>query len=322
MKNLLSKLKSRGNSKTAFSLIELSIVIVIVSILVTGALTASLGNVRNAKTKITNDRIQTIYKAMGNYLLANGRIPCPSSVARIKSSDSSYGAEEGTAGTCATSGHTFSSNTATSLIYGSVPIRALGLSDEFMEDGFETKFGYIVNKNFTASGTSSSTFGGATATSIIIVNEKPASSITHADTADAIFVIVSYGTNKSGGYNASAATQNTRSTDTDEMENDITGVSGSTATFDNTYIAASVSSDTFDDIVFYKTRNQMAVDHKALTKINCAAATVSGYVMPIGYYNQNAVSTTACGTSNGPTYPQIRCGAFGTWASWIAIPCS
>jgi len=49
--------------RSAYSLLELSIVIVIISILITGAMTTAVGSISNAKVKITKDRLQIIYKA-------------------------------------------------------------------------------------------------------------------------------------------------------------------------------------------------------------------------------------------------------------------
>src|SRR3989338_7419279 len=106
--------------KKAYSLIELSIVILIISILITGALTVSVGSVNNAKIKNTNDRLQQVYKALGNFLVANKRMPCPASLKKIKTTDSDYGAEVGSQGACSGSG-VYQSTTSANLVYGMVP---------------------------------------------------------------------------------------------------------------------------------------------------------------------------------------------------------
>lgn len=72
------------NNKTAYSLLELSIVILIISILISGVLTMSVGTTNNAKNKATNDKILEIYKALGNFLLTNKRLPCPASLKKIQ----------------------------------------------------------------------------------------------------------------------------------------------------------------------------------------------------------------------------------------------
>lgn len=313
--------------KKAFSLIELSIVIVIVSILVTGALSTSVTAINNAKIKVTEDRISQIYNALGVFLLKNGRLPCPASVLLTKSgTDTSYGAEKGTAGTCAgSSTGTYSSTTSTNLVYGAVPFQTLGLPIEMGEDGFESKIAYIVDKRFT----SSSTFGTTTATGIITVLEKPAAT-SQTSTSDAIFVLVGYGANESGAYPANSASQNTPlSTDTSEQSNDaVVVVSTTTATFTDSFVASSGNSDVFDDVVFYKTRDQMLQDFNAFSLVPCTSASSTGtyygtsITWPIGYYDQNVVATTSCpsGYLQGPSKPTRKCKAFGVWGD-IINPC-
>ena len=74
----------KKNNKTAYSLLELSIVILIIAILISGAMTMSVGTLNNAKNKATQDKIAEIYKSLGNFLLANKRLPCPASLKKLK----------------------------------------------------------------------------------------------------------------------------------------------------------------------------------------------------------------------------------------------
>lgn len=319
-------------TKKAFSLLELSIVIMIISILITGALSVSVTSVNNAKIKVTKDRIAEVYKALGNFLLVNGRLPCPASLLLTKSS-SSYGSEAGTAGTCAASGTgTYSSSTSTSLIIGMVPIRSLGLPNEMGEDGFENKLVYVVDKGFTSSttfGTSGVTISGTTITynSVITVQEKPLSNAQTA-TTNAIFLLMSYGANEYGSFGANSSSQNSipSPADSDEQSNWIASISGTTANFDGTFMASSGSSEVFDDIVFYKTRNQLVQDFSAFSTIPCAAVSTSDYgttiSWPQGSYDQNVVASTSCptGYQQGPVKPTKKCNAFGIWGV-VTSPC-
>ena len=86
MKNrTVKKLKYKSVKKNkAFSLIELSIVLLIISILASSALSISTNSIINNKIKVTNDRINQLYKAIGNFLVINGRIPCPASLIKNK----------------------------------------------------------------------------------------------------------------------------------------------------------------------------------------------------------------------------------------------
>jgi len=322
-KRLISEI-SQKNFKKAYSLIELSIVIVIISILITGVLSASVSSINNAKIKATNERMKEIYKAMGNFLVANKRLPCPAAITKVKSVDSDYGAEVDGGSGCEGAG-VYQSDTVSTLVYGMVPIRALGLTNEMAEDGFESKFTYIIDKEFTNTFSatpdfSSPTFSTATYTSILTINEKPGG-VTQAVTADAIMAIISHGANKYGAFNANAATQNARSiTDGDELENDArsfdNGPTPKTATFDITLVASSTNSDVFDDIVFFKRRNDFVEDFKAMFLIPCNGATDSGsftYDTASVYYGQ-VVYNGNCSLS----VQSRKCEAYGNWMNTTA----
>ncbi|MES2961144.1 MAG: prepilin-type N-terminal cleavage/methylation domain-containing protein [Pseudomonadota bacterium] len=307
--------------KKAYSLIELSIVILIVAILISGALTVFSGSANNTKITTTKTRIDEIYKALGGFLLVNGRLPCPASVIAIKSTDATYGVEGTAAGTCTAGGGVYASGSS-NLVYGLVPVKTLGLPNEYAEDGFEGKIAYIVEKNFTAS----STFKNATATATMTLTELPGG-VSQVITDDAILALVSYGSNKAGAFNANGTVQNTRSSDSSEMENDL----GSSNAYDKNLIFDAPDSDVFDDIVFYKTRNSLVSDFDALSLVNCLAGTLSlsypgaaTYSWPESSYNQVISSTTACPAPYTTTvgYPTRRCGAFGIWESNVINPCT
>ncbi len=314
---------SKKNLKKAYSLIELSIVIVIISILITGALSVSVGSVNNAKIKLTNDRMKELYKALGNYLVIYKKLPCPADLTQIKSSSSTYGTSIGSDGSCSGSG-VYTSASEANLVYGMIPSKTLGLSAEMAEDGFESKIAYIVDKRLTDSSTFYVNFAQGTPdpTPLITITEKPSNLQTTAD-----FAIVSYGANKSGSFGANSSTQVARSSDSDELDND---VNQSSPYFNVNLISTSGNSDTFDDAVFAKKRTNMLTDFNALSLIPCPAYNPSdvtygatNIVWPAGSYDQVVVATTNCpaGYTSGVAKPTKRCGAFGNWQSGVVNPC-
>jgi len=260
---------------------------------------------------------------MSVFLATNKRLPCPASPIVAKNISPNYGNEGTPVGSCNTSGG-YVSTSNPNIVYGMVPIRELGLSSEMAEDGFESKFGYIIDKNFT----DASIFGAATATDNIIIKNKSGGSL-QTITSDAIFAIISYGSNKSGAYDhntSSITSQNSRSADIDELENDING--SDVYAFDNIIISNSLDSDIFDDLVLYKTRTDIVSESKDMTLIKClaisAATTDISYGgFPIewadGVYDQIAIATTPCPEDYKSTvsYPTRRCGAFGVWEKII-----
>ena len=326
---------TQNKTKKAFSLIELSVVIIIISILITGSLSASVSAINNAKNKVTRDRMEQIYNALGNYLLINGHLPCPASLKEVKSTSSNYGVSVGDEGTCESSGSynstgVYNSSVATNLVYGMVPIRALGLENNMAEDGFESKFSYIIDMNFTGDD-----FGTtAVSTNTMTITENTGG-VTHTNSNDAIFAIISHGSNRSGAFPINSATQNTRSTDLSEQLNDVDNLAA--PAFTKTLMSKAKNSEVFDDIVFYKTRNQLVADFNAFSKIFCLAtdgALVVSYPSSIpntlthdfanAAYDQLVISSDACPSEYSSTteYPTRRCGALGVWQGFITNPCT
>jgi prepilin-type N-terminal cleavage/methylation domain-containing protein len=322
------------NVKKAFTLIELSIVVLIISVLISGGLQVSINAMNNAKIKTTRDRMNEIYKALGNYALANKRLPCAASITDLKSSSSTYGNEPLTCSS-ATAGIYTSAN-ASNLIYGMVPIKALGLSLDMAEDGFGNKFAYVVDTNFAK--TDGSAFSSY---SSIAIKENQGGSIDQtivpasgASVSDgAIFAIISHGQNQLGAFPSNSSNMNTRSSDPKEQDNDL-GAATTSPTFDSNFFSFAKNSDTFDDMIFYKSRNLFLLDFTALFLVKCApTATNSGDVTnctggtcawPETYYNQIAISTTTCVSPYTTTvrYPTKRCGAFGVWQAGAISPCT
>ncbi len=214
--------------KSAYSLLELSIVIIIISILISGAMSVSVSGVNSAKVRVTKDRMEEIYKALGNYLIANRRLPCPASLRAIEATDTNYGVEAGTPGCISTGVYSFEGNgiPVVTLVYGAVPVTTLGISNEMAKDAFGSKIVYFMNPSFAnaapadAELINNNDFASAEFTNIITVFEVP-SSTPQIITSDAIMALISHGANKAGAFNANSSTQNPRSSDANEMSNDI-----------------------------------------------------------------------------------------------------
>jgi len=317
--------------KTAYSIIELSISILVLAALLTGALEVFNRVDIGDKEKVTKDKITKIYKAMGTYLLENGHLPCPSAITLSRHSSTSFGEITGTDGDCDTTG-VYDDNGTPTLVYGMVPTKDLNLPSSFAIDAFGNKFTYIVAKNFTVDGTSNS-FGTATPTGLITVKENVAGTEKTA-TLDAIMVIISHGLNGSGAFAQNRAAQNSLSSDSEEAENHLDG----STEFDTTFFAVSTNSETFDDIVFFKSRDQIVVDFEAFDKVYCAAtseditygaSTTFNWVL--SKYNAIVEATEDCPQDlvEPDVYdyqirnlkPTKRCGPLGQWESGVITPC-
>ncbi|MES2961145.1 MAG: prepilin-type N-terminal cleavage/methylation domain-containing protein [Pseudomonadota bacterium] len=269
--------------KKAFSLIELSIAIIVISVVIVGIVSVSTVSKINSNVKITNDRITRINQALGEFVRVNKRLPCPASIKAIKVTDTTYGTEGTAAGTCtAGTGVYLSTATgATKMVYGMVPTKTIGLSSEYGEDSFGNKIAYIVDNDYT----SSTTFATATTG---IIGQKYVNNSLITDVSNAIYALVSYGANQSSAFPAKASTQNTVTSDADEMYNDaITFNDGAkTADFTQILVKSTTRSTVFDDIVYYRSRDDFLKDNNASNIVD-------------GNITSSANITSPCTTTGG-----------------------
>lgn len=133
--------------RAGFSLVELSVVIVIMSIVAVMGLEMSATYINRTAFKSTAERMIIIRDALSEHVRIYGRLPCPALIGALPS-NTAYGAEAATPGTCT------STNAAiTGVRSGAVPVRSLGLPLRMMYDGYGDRFHYFVTATMTASGT-------------------------------------------------------------------------------------------------------------------------------------------------------------------------
>ena len=274
----------------------------------TGALTITIGSLNKAKKNSTQNKINQIYSAVGKFLLENKRLPCPANLQLTKNSNS-YAVETGNGNGCGGTG-VYQSSSSANIFYGMVPTKTLGLPLSMAEDDFGSKISYVIDERFAKNFQDVANFAnygfGTTDpyNSTINVKERP-SQISRTITSDAILIIASHGLNKFGAFNTNSTSQNDRSSDQDEMENDYN------SSFDNNFIYSSQNSEIFDDVIFFKTRNQIVQDFNAFYLVACKDAG-SQFENKSAYYGQNIYSTASCGL----TYQKILekyCDKFGNW---------
>ncbi len=320
-KNLLKK-----QSRQAFTLIELSFVIIVISVIIAGMVSIMSSKIANEKARASNDNFNVVYQALGRYLLINKKLPCPASLTQSKNSSATYGIAISDPN-CVAAG-VYQSTSSTNLVYGMVPSRTLGLSADLAEDAYGSKIVYVVDKRLTT--TNSNSFESNVGNSTVI-------SITGgASVSNALFVLIGRGANKSGAYAANSSATPAPSSNADELGNDAANIventppAASTSAFDSTFIQTANSSG-FDDAIFYKTEEQMLgeiPDIRSVISCDSASSTESLYgttvVWPKAYENQIVSASTPCPSPNwngSVKYPTKKCGAKGVWES-IKNPCT
>ena len=221
-------------NRTAFSLTELSVVVLVASAVLVGILSVQTSSNSTNKVKVTNDRIGQIYKALKVYAGAHKRLPCPASIA-IPKNDPTYGSEV----SCA----------ADTVVYGMVPVKALNLAAAFAEDDYGNKLVYAVDSTFTVATTPSKFVDQE---GDIIVSRY--SSSLGVEEPQAIFAVISRGKNQRGAVSSLATVEINAPDDMDELEN---MPSGSDA---NLISGSNRSGTAFDDLVFFKNKKYFLAD--------------------------------------------------------------
>jgi prepilin-type N-terminal cleavage/methylation domain-containing protein len=233
-----------------FSLVELSIVVLVIGIVLTMGIGAWTANLENQAHAATAQRQAAIKEALSGYLRRNNRLPCP---------DNNFTAPDG-AENRATAGDPA---TACSVAFGILPYATLGIARDAARDGWGNFFSYHVsNANVTPAANGSwnaNTDWTRTAwfrpgnSGLITVNDRNGATIT-AIATNVVAVVVSHGRNGFGAYTIGGTRNTLPNAGTDEESN---------TNADTTYYRRELTTDDaasggpFDDQVLILTANDL-----------------------------------------------------------------
>lgn len=222
------KTAKQQNRKYGFSLIEISVVLLIFGLMIGGIMSALTQETRIAKQAELKMKMDAIEKAIAAYVKKNNYLPCPAD-GTYTISVANFGLTGGTAGggTCS-NGATYDGNgnrTANTtpptvnfyignIAGGSVPVRALGLPDEYAIDPWGSKFSYAVDVRFTAT-RSFYDYSYVDSTGGITVSDDAGNTIL----TNAISIVLSHGQNGHGAFQLSGTIKNAGSTNAHELTN-------------------------------------------------------------------------------------------------------
>ncbi len=234
-----------------FTLIELTIVIIIAGLLI-GLFANFLTNYNTVikQHKVQSD-LELVSAALISYLKANGKLPCPASNLDALDSED-FGREVDIVCSnvnAGTPGIQFATSVNGNVVTGSVPVRAINIPDENIKDPWGMRYAYSVSAAQASNGTSYNMDDGA----ISIIDANGNSLIQPEDNGS--YLILSYGANSVGGFTLSGAQPLACniSSSPDEQEN----CDGDT-TFLNTLTNSEAPATFFDDLVVYQTGTFLA----------------------------------------------------------------
>jgi prepilin-type N-terminal cleavage/methylation domain-containing protein len=220
-----------------FTLIEMSIVLVVIGLIIGGSIAAVTPILQSSKATETKGRIDAIEAALQVYAIRFSCLPCPAA------DNSATGIAQfvGLANGCGTS---------CTADFGAVPWATLGIARSEISDAWNNRIRYhvtpalVVANSMNRDGTNYAPLGGLT------VRERDNDAALGVVTTEAAYVLVSHGRNGGYGFNVESGIQRPGdATHTDETENsnaDVNYVQGQNIAIEGaTY---------FDDFVTFRSK--------------------------------------------------------------------
>lgn len=256
----------RSYDAVGFTLIELAVVIVVMSLITGMGLIAALEALESTRRAATQSKLDVIERALHLFRDANNRLPCPADIT-LSDDAADFGIEAANRGRCYagapaamlfTSYYYHDDEEWPTTVKGAVPVKALGLPDTFIYDGWGRKIAYVVDSIATTPGAFTTIPPNATDCSITVWDAAAG-----ARSGGAIYTLISHGSNGHGAFVNGPDRVSWGSTNSAELINcqcDSTGaaVAGGPLVVQKEYSENPDDSlDVFDDIVRFKERWQL-----------------------------------------------------------------
>jgi len=293
-----------------FTLIGLSIALVIIAALLGGGIAMFIIKKHEAQYNATVNIMSNIEQALQSYEISFNRLPCPSSLTAT-ATDPNYGLEAANPGigNCAGAVPAVNAlyqnrNNTYRVAEGGVPTTALKLPESYMYDGWGHRIRYAVDTSLTvlnsnasgsnSKGTNSNSTGGQsddlcfpTPSGLTVYNYNGSPAIFHSN--NAAYVLLSHGANGHGAYMPDGTILNANSNNAAELSNCHCTNTASSDAYKAQYYQeaaqyqnghAGSSAYYYDDIVTFKEPSQMK-------ESSSAASPECFYVIDAGRYGEN-----------------------------------
>lgn len=258
-------------SLKAFTLLELAIVLIIMSV-TTSTMFFFLANAaKNTQKDINQQKIDFVVNALNDFYIRTGYIPCPASLT-VAPSTSGFG----TTTDCsigAVAGVNDIGSGADVVRRGMIPVRAMGLPDSAAFDAYGNRLQYTIIKSFGVNASSFDTSLPATGAIIVYGYNPSGPTLTNLNILTApntiAYVVHSSGQNQNGATSYAGANLTCTAVGPDAYNCDTTY---------NQFVGSADISGTFDDIVVWKTRQQLKYDKVAFFSSSRNAAPTYGKI--------------------------------------------
>lgn len=291
----------KNMSCSGFSLYEMAIVVVIMSILIGSvyALVPVQTDLQNID--LTKSRLDRIQSAIDTYVNQYGFLPCPAA-SNAAVASSTFGVSTDCTAATPPSGTSETGTGDNTVRLGVIPSRTLNLTDSDMFDAWNNRFSYTVVKKLA---TTLSDFSNAViSNNTIIMQDANSNQINNSAIA---YVLISHGKHGDGATNYNGVAT-TCPTGTPEAQN-----CSNTNVFTDAFFNSNPA-NLFDDYVRWKTKSQQIHDSSyssgalagsvfskfALIADQKASGTSGGTVGAVKSWNTRTINTVLFSTTPAP----------------------
>ena len=330
--NIRKKMENREKS-SGYTLIEMSIVMIVVGVILAASAVAYDLFLRNKKEVQTEISMSQITVSIGNFRAQYGRYPCPASLTAARGS-ADYGREKSDCtdltvaiGTCsAAEGYCVEQSEAGRTIdhdndgatptptpeirprvrRGALPFKSMNVPEEYAYDGYGNRIVYVVTERLAVANTFNLAHGGIS----IVDDQTPTPESLLEAPGVGHFLIISPGRNNAGGYNNNGLlVQACPAATTPEGKNcDVTGI----AEYVQTGINTTQTNTHFDDRLSFFSSVEMSLWQRTAANRNNIEQRPGGFVG----FNDSAPGDVAAVAgkmkTDGKLHTQEVCDESGT----------
>ncbi len=203
--------------KKGFSLIELSIVFVVIGILMTGAITFVSGYTKGHQIKETKMKLGAIEKELIVHVRKYGHLPCPAS-RTVALGTANFGMSPSACNIAPPAG-TADVNSGKVRI-GMVPVKSLGLPQNYAFDGWGNRITYSAIRNLAVGQSTYNSYTTTDTNGVIIIQDGNGNQLYPADDKNiTAYALVSHGADGKGSFNRTGQNVVACGTATKDSEN-------------------------------------------------------------------------------------------------------